>query len=313
LGSLWELLLERLPGHQRRERFGELVSEYHTFPYAIRELPANRQACDTIEGVIRHAAGRQPSWTQINRIDRALLTMLTGEDLKRRARRLRNEFQLATKLVPADEILFETYRNSRAAEGNETGEAALKADALTLQELLHALYANRRLQLRTRNSIALWTGILFVVATIFTLKIDKIFDLQTMLFDVLGVGMLGGLFSTLLRVQNFKLAGIREATSLTEVGNRTTVVLAPAIGGAGAVVLFVVFMSGFLQGSFLPTLPVIPFRPDTDYLEALFNIQIPSSLDAAKLYLLCFLAGFSERLVPDMMSRLTAMADKQGG
>ena len=47
-----------------------------------------------------------------------------------------------------------------------------------------------------------------------------------------------------------------------------------------------------------------------DALEGLFKIQITSPVEAAKLYLLCFLAGFSERLVPDVMSRLAATAER---
>ncbi len=153
---------------------------------------------------------------------------------------------------------------------------------------------------------------MFGVATFLTLQLDKILKLEdTIVFDVFGVGMLGGLFSTLLRVQKFKLGGIREATALSEPGSQLTVILAPAIGGAGAVVLFVMLAAGFLKGAFFPDLPEIHFGKGADGLEDLFQLQLVSSTEAAKLYLLCFLAGFSERLVPDVMSRLSAMAEKE--
>ena len=153
--------------------------------------------------------------------------------------------------------------------------------------------------------------VLFAFAIYFTLQLDKHLNVgNTIVFDVFGVGMLGGLFSTLIRVQKFKLGGVRETDALSEASNRITVILAPAIGGCGAIVLFVLLVAGLLKGALLPEVAQIKFDGTEDYLEKLFSVQLASTGEAAKLYFLCFLAGFSERLVPDVMIRLSAIAEK---
>jgi hypothetical protein len=148
-------------------------------------------------------------------------------------------------------------------------------------------------------------------AIFIALQLDKILEIDgTIVFDVFGVGMLGGVFSTLLRIQRLKLGGNSEATALSQPGNQVTVMLAPVTGGVGAVVLFAILAAGVLKGSLFPELPMNQFGNLSDALEDLFKVQLASSAEAAKLYLLCFLAGFSERLVPDVMSRLAATAEK---
>jgi len=312
LRTYWKSFLSLFPGRQRSEKLDRLISQYRMLPLDAKASDANRAAMELIEAIRLQTEQRHPSWSDLNAVERALLTMQSGEDLRRVGWTLRAEFQRATNVVAADQVLLKAYHDSKPPEPDSLDETRLKADLLCLQEQLHELYATRRVQIRARNLIAAWTVVLFAVAIVITLQLDKILKVEdTIVFDVFGVGMLGGLFSTLLRVQKFKLGGIREASALNEAGNQISVILAPAIGGAGAVVLFVVLAAGLLKGSFFPDLPEIPFGKGADGLEDLFQLQVASSTEAAKLYLLCFLAGFSERLVPDVMSRLSAMADKE--
>jgi hypothetical protein len=107
------------------------------------------------------------------------------------------------------------------------------------------------------------------------------------------------------------VGGYREATALSERGNQASIILSPAVGGIGAVVLFTLLAAGVIKGSLFPTLAEVPLSKTADALESLFTVHVDSSTEAAKLYLLCFLAGFSERLIPDVMTRLASAAKKE--
>jgi hypothetical protein len=291
-----------------------LVAQYKTLPLEVRAEPANRDAIAMIEFVRDQARKRLPSWSDLNGVERALLSILPADDLKRSGWTLREEFRKTTTMVTGDQLLLKAYEDSKPPRldvSNEADVKSLRADLLALQAELHEICATRRVQIRARNFIALLTVALSVLAIFVTLQLDKLLKINdTIVFDVFGVGMLGGVFSTLLRIQKFKLGGNYEASALTHPGNQLSVILSPAIGGVGAVVLFVVMAAGVLKTPIFPDLTMKNFDFGSDALESLFKLQITVPAEAAKLYLLCFLAGFSERLVPDVLSRLAAIAEK---
>jgi hypothetical protein len=310
----WKNFLALFPSHQRAERLSRLIAQYRTLPFEVRNNPANHEATAMIESVRNQAHKRLPCWSDLAAVERALLSLLPADDLKRSGWTLREEFRKATSTVPGDQSLLKAYEDSKPPRMETSTEAevqSLRADLLALQGQLHELCATRRVQIRARNFIALLTVALSALAIFVTLQLDKLLGINdTIVFDVFGVGMLGGVFSTLLRIQKFKLGGNYEASALSQPGNQLSVILSPAIGGLGAVVLFVVLAAGFLKTPVFPEMPLKDFGLDSDALEALFKIHFISPADAAKLYLLCFLSGFSERLVPDVMSRLAAAAEK---
>ncbi len=295
--------------HHKDEKLERLIAIYRTLPVQTREAAANADARAMIEDVREQGRAGRVSWVEIAKVERAVLSMLSGEDLRRYAWALRAEFREALNAMPSGHELGKAYDNSNPPGTDAADEKRLKADLLTLQDKLHELCASKRTQVRARNRIAFSTVLISAAAIFITLQLDKILGIEdTIFFDVAGVGMLGGVFSTLLRIQKFKLGGNHEAVALSQTGNQLTVILAPLIGGAGAMVLFVLLAAGVLKGSLFPELPLIQYSPTTDALEEMFKVHLASSTEAAKLYLLCFLDGFSERLVPDVMSRLAAMA-----
>jgi hypothetical protein len=297
---------------QIAEKLDRLITQYRTLPCEVREAPAHREATEIIEEVRAQIANRRPSQNDLNRVERALLTMLPVNELKRHAWLLREEFQKTVGAVPADENLSRAYQASKPPVADSADEAGLRADLLELQSQIQEVCATRRTQIRARNWIACWTVLWSAAAIYIALQLDKILKIDgTIVFDVFGVGMFGGVFSTLLRIQKFKLGCKYEAAALSQPGNQITVILAPVVGGVGAILLFVMLAAGLLKCSLLPDLQTVPFAPSADALEKLFQVQLASSAEAAKLYLLCFLAGFSERLVPDVMSRLAASAESR--
>jgi len=307
----WKRILPAFPFHRRSERLSGLIARYETLPDAVRSDPANQRAIQLIE---KARAQERPSWSDLANVEHALLCILPPEDLKEAAWGLRDEFRQTIASVPANQSLLEehdAFHPQAPVASTDTEVRSLRAYLIALQGKLHKLGDLRRDQIRARNSIALLTIALSAITIFITLQLDKLLNIKdTIVFDVFGVGMLGGVFSTFLRIQKFKVGGNYDATALTSPGNQAGVMLSPAIGGIGAVVLFVILAAGFLNISIFPALQLIKFGPESDALEDLFKTQLPTSAEAAKLYVLCFLAGFSERLVPDVISRLTAAAER---
>ena len=308
----WKWLTALFHSNPRKEKLARLLAQYRTLPLHIPAEKTNARAAATIDHIRHKTRSRQPTCTEIAEVEHALLSMLPGEDLKRYAWVLRTEFQRAVEAIPADQVLLKAYRDSKPPEVDTPDEARLRADLLTVHAQLQELYATRKTQIRARNRIACWTTLLSSLAIFVTLQLDKVLHIgDTIAFDVLGVGMLGGVFSTLLRIQRFKLGGNCEAVALTQPGNQAQVILSPIIGGFGAVLFFVMLAAGVLSGTLFPKLETVSFGVFSDALEDLFKIHIASSTDAAKLYFWCFVAGFSERLVPDVIARLASAAERQ--
>lgn len=79
--------------------------------------------------------------------------------------------------------------------------------------------------------------------------------------------------------------------------------LSPLIGGVFAVVLYAVFMSGILGGVLFPSFPNVDEKY-TDVTTFLTTTQPERNLDAAKALLWSFLAGFSEKFVPNILDKV---------
>jgi hypothetical protein len=296
------LLLSR----QQTERLRRLIANYQMLPAQVRMGPANREAIEIMERVMAEAAQQKLDWSALGSFERALLTVVPDKELKAYGRRLRAEYR---RVIGSPNVHLKSHQGPDCSEAVAQDQASLRSDLLVLQDDLHEVLAERRTHVRARNITAFWTIGLSVIAIFVTLQLDKILGIDdSIVFDVFGVGMFGGAFSTLQRIQKFKTGGSYEAAALNQLGNRLTIVLAPAIGGVGAIILYVMLAAGVLGGSLFPELSSRTFGNFSDALEDLFKLHIANSADAAKLYFFCFLAGFSERLVPDVLNRLEARA-----
>lgn len=81
--------------------------------------------------------------------------------------------------------------------------------------------------------------------------------------------------------------------------------LSPLIGGVFAIVLYAAFMSGILSGVLFPRFPSLDEKY-TDVTTFLMTTTPERNLDAAKALLWSFLAGFSERFVPNILDKVIA-------
>lgn len=115
---------------------------------------------------------------------------------------------------------------------------------------------------------------------------------------VFAVGILGGVVGLQRRLKQMS------DDDLTLLANSWVYVcLAPLVGGILAVVTYVFFVSGILQGDFFPKF--LPDEPasNTKGLATLFAVHGATAGDYGKMLLWGFISGFSERFATDIISR----------
>jgi hypothetical protein len=133
----------------------------------------------------------------------------------------------------------------------------------------------------------------------------------SVLISVILAGSLGGFVSALRRLYTFSNIFPTEAVT-RRLGKSYVYVIVyslipPLIGAIAAAVLYLVFAAGILQGPFFPKFDLILEKGDEGYSHFKSFIEEwrpAASVDYARAILWGFAAGFSERLVPDLLERL---------
>lgn len=131
-------------------------------------------------------------------------------------------------------------------------------------------------------------------------------------------GMLGAYFSALTRlydVDQFSVALITPITS--QLGGRYLAMysLVPAIIGAiAAVLLYVVFLAGMVGGGggIVPVMDCAAGQKCASLSDVLRYFGPKEAQDYGKVFVWAFAAGFSERLVPNMLQSLVSQLQHDG-
>ncbi len=143
-------------------------------------------------------------------------------------------------------------------------------------------------------------SLLFVVAMFaFTLLRGNHFMVSWACF---GCGILGGFVSIQQRLKKF---GDEELTLLSQ--SWFQILLIPVYGGIFALVLYIGFLSNIVDGPLFPQFSSPAFSqpiPSTEDIKEFFAKTYPSTgADLAKLLFWSFIAGFSERFVPQILDK----------
>jgi len=120
-------------------------------------------------------------------------------------------------------------------------------------------------------------------------------------------GIIGGFVSIQQRLRK-----INDEELLLLSQSWTTILVIPVYGGIFSLVLYVLFLSGLIHGPMFPEfyMPVFHDPPVTDDLVALLRTTYPKTgPDFAKLVFWTFVAGFSERLVPQIIQKVSTAGD----
>ncbi len=122
-------------------------------------------------------------------------------------------------------------------------------------------------------------------------------------------GMIGGFVSIQQRL--YKLDS-EELNILSE--SWTGILLVPIYGGVFSLILYILFLSALLQGSLFPEFYIPEFSSPivtvNDIQKFLTECYPKTGPDLAKLIFWSFVAGFSERYVPDLIQSFISKKDQ---
>jgi len=121
-------------------------------------------------------------------------------------------------------------------------------------------------------------------------------------------GTVGGAVNSFRRVQSLTTAKAQGSNAMTERLVTIQIYVSPIVGGVFAFTLYLIFMAGFLKGSFFPAFAGV----DESYAgyKEFAKVSVPeTNADVAKAIVWAFIAGFAEGLVPNFISKIAQKAD----
>lgn len=128
-------------------------------------------------------------------------------------------------------------------------------------------------------------------------------DIVPLTLAIFLTGAGGGVISTYFRLKNMAPVNM-ESNAILQV------YITPIIAGLLGWICYAFFLTGMLKGHMFPE-----FKGQGDAYQnilSVFNIMPLTSLDAAKALLWAFVAGFSEKLIPNILDKLAAQAEVSG-
>lgn len=163
------------------------------------------------------------------------------------------------------------------------------------------------LQVVTRKLVTLTAACMFLLLIIFYIVNLRELEKTYLVAYVFLAGLVGGFVSIQQRLPTIELNDLRELSS-----SWLTILLIPINGGIFAIVLMLLFLSGILEGAMFPKYIHAPIDQKnliesfTNWLTATFPQSGP---DIAKLLFWSFVAGFSERFVPQIIHKTAEKVD----
>ncbi len=273
------------------------------------------EICGKIENLIKEVeVKKEKTWTDAGSIEQFLVQLLDEKDLELL---LRNKLQKAKKNLKPDQYNYYENLHKKSKESKESSKEdkwQLQDKRAFLSRLIDDLYWNytirnahkyyARKMLYKINFCIIATLIIasFFAITSFVVvpKIDKLFQNEKNITNktegpiekeinkflpissAMMAGLVGACFSMLIGVWRKSLSDLMNQYRFSYIFSRMFFGI-----GAGSIVLFL-FKSGLLQGNMMPN-----FEKDI----------IQNGNNWSLLIVWCFIAGFSEKLIPNMLSK----------
>jgi hypothetical protein len=123
---------------------------------------------------------------------------------------------------------------------------------------------------------------------------------------VFAMGLTGGFVSIQQRLPKISVEELKVLSS-----SRLSIMLIPINGGIFALILMIMFLGRIVQGSLFPNFPSPNIGDIQDYKEWITTTYPATGSDVAKLLFWSFVAGFSERFVPQIIRRTSEEIDEK--
>lgn len=279
---------------------------------------------ERIDVLLAQSEGQsQSDWNDVYEIERLSIFLLSPQavhsDLILRLR------EVVSAQSPRASSLHEAYAalNQRTKPEELNGEAALSAYRFILLEIIEEIQWCARKYFITRQNVRMaakrivksWIitflvfGLPYIYIYIMVLMHGS-HDLRNwtglVCWSALSAGLMGALFSRLIFIQsNWTSLSFEQ---VNDSNSWTSIILRGSIGMCGALFIFLLLRSGVVSGDAFPKFEELQMhyyvllRTEGQFPEsAELRVLLPSK-HLALLVVWCFIAGFSERLVPDILA-----------
>jgi len=190
---------------------------------------------------------------------------------------------------------------SAPLKASQTGKVSSPSSGNTRDRVGRILVVSKNLLLFTAATL---------VATAAVFGVGLFFERFPVSWFCFQCGIVGGFVSI---QQRLKTVSDEELVYLSQ--SWAAILVVPVFGGVFALVLYVLFLAGIIEGSLFPKMAIPEFGADglrtSAELRRFFLETYPNSgSDFAKLTFWCFVAGFSERFVPQIIQRVGERAEQ---
>jgi len=274
------------------------------------------------EDLLQRLRGTAKEWTWSDAFDleRELFANWSRERLSREVWLLRSDYRDL-----AGERVYKRYLESKPPDPErsfaDNAADLVREDCLAVLRALQWLYVSLPAQVRNRDRnmlrLASITGGVIGAATLgvwyyldFAQGSSRCTEKSIpVLPAVFFAGSVGGLTSVWRRMYLVPLNADPAQDLLLSGKQLATTYLAPVAGAIGAGLLYLIFIGHLLQGELFPTISTPEATAQGLALVRFMKETGPAGgLDFGKLLVWSYVAGFSERFVPDILDRLTARA-----
>ena len=118
-------------------------------------------------------------------------------------------------------------------------------------------------------------------------------------------GTVGGVVNSFRRIQKLSLVQTKKHSQMTGWLVTIQIYVSPFVGGVFAIVLYLIFMSGLVNGALFPAFQSADQKSFTTFRDFAALSMPATNADMAKAIVWSFIAGFSEGLVPNFISKIT--------